>query len=282
MSKKRPSLDSQRRLELAEELETWSLTRKVAFDKYLKGVISALRSGEELATWAQYAPEDWLPRPRSHKARKMADIGRLIAIVRNVLIFFPVALTWFAIGSATRAFEKFLNDGGDSTANFLEFWQSGKGYLPEVWRIGNVATLDFQIILFLIVISLVSGILQARAIRVSGHDATKFEQERIYFTFEINELLTPYKTFNDSSVSKTALAMLEKLDRSVATMAKASEALVKATTALTPSVKQSSKEITKMASSAQKVTRELAKSVTESKKSLNALNRDIARKRKSL
>jgi hypothetical protein len=166
-------------------LQTWQEKRNLSDAVVLSKFISALHSKSNLKTWADFDFFNLLPKPKSRTAIHLVNISRYIALIRNVLIFLPVAITWYAIGSATRAFENYLKTGGESTANFLEFWQKGGGGLGDMWRIGNVATLDFLIILTLILLSFTSGLFQTIALKISGRENKIFENERTLLAVEI-------------------------------------------------------------------------------------------------
>lgn len=265
---------------LARDLEVWGRNRSVSFDFYLQGIIASLKTNEDLGRWAQYSPSDWLPKPRSHRARKMADIGRIIAITRNVLIFTPVALTWFAIGKATRAFDEFVSTGTGTTANFLEFWQDGKGLLAPEWRIGNVATLAFQLIIVLILLSFSSGLLQARAIRVSSRDNTRFEQERISFAVRIDEALAPYKTISNSEISQAVLRLMDKLDLSANVLLDISESLQKSSGSYSKTISLTQKEINSSLKKVERISQEFKSAATTARKNLDQLSKESKKKRK--
>jgi hypothetical protein len=199
---------------LVGDIKSWAQKRKVADDEYLNELIKAIEYSRNLSYWASYKQIEWLPKPKSLKALKLSTLGRYIAIVRNVLIFLPVAITWFAIGEATRAFEIYIATGGEATANFLEFWQKGGGGLAEEWEIGNVATTDFQIILVLILLSLISGILQNRAIKISSADKEIYEQERISLAIKIDLYLVQYKKVTPLTLTKEVAAIIDRLNNS--------------------------------------------------------------------
>jgi len=199
---------------LVGDIKSWAQKRKVADDEYLNELIKAIEYSRNLSYWASYKQIEWLPKPKSLKALKLSTLGRYIAIVRNVLIFLPVAITWFAIGQATRAFEIYIATGGETTANFLEFWQKGGGGLAEEWEIGNVATTDFQIILVLILLSFISGILQNRAIKISSADNEIYEQERISLAIKIDLYLVQYKKVTPLTLTKEVAAIIDRLNNS--------------------------------------------------------------------
>jgi hypothetical protein len=230
-------------LAVSNSLSKWATARGVSRDAYVISLSEALQTNSNLAYWANYEHMTWLPRPRSSSARKMGNIGRVIAIIRNVLIFMPVALTWYAIGQATRAFEIYIETGGESTANFLEFWQNGGGgVLAEEWRIGNVATLDFQIIIVLILLSMAAGILQARAIARSAADNYFYDQERMELALQLDQILDQYKRSTPLTMSRDLARAFEKMVKSTKDLAVASSRIEKSTTAMSK-VESSSKAL---------------------------------------
>lgn len=266
--------------EMADELERWARARNVENDPYVIGLSDGLRSGKELGFWALHAPMDWLPRPRSTIASRLGSWARLIAITRNVLIFLPVALTWFAIGQATRAFDAYLNAGAETTANFLEFWQDGKGLLDEKWRIGNVATLDFQIIMVLILLSFLSGLLQARSLKLANQDYNVFEKERIDMSLKIDTILNPYRAVSDNSLSRTLALLLERLERVSKSLDNVGRDMVKASGTLDPKMKKSLLEIEKSATSVKKAAVQVQRSSVSAEKAAKRLSSKSQVKRK--
>lgn len=245
--------------EVAEALEKWATKRGIPDDAYIQRLGESLKTGKDLSFWAEHTPMEWLPRPQSLASKNLAYISRLIAIVRNVLIFAPVALTWFAIGEATRAFDQYVDAGADSTANFLEFWQDGKGLLDEKWRIGNVATLDFQIILVLILLSLVAGVLQVRALSISQKDNEIFEKERIALALRIDDVLELHRSGTEQGIATRISAILEKLDNVTKNVESASRHMAKSAKQLSPSVSKSMTEVKSTITRVNKSTKDLQK-----------------------
>lgn len=246
--------------EVAEDLENWATARGIPDDAYVQRLSESLRTGKDLSFWAEHTPMEWLPRPQSLASKRLAHFSRIIAIVRNVLIFVPVALTWFAIGEATKAFDKYLDAGAESTANFLEFWQDGKGLLDEKWRIGNVATLDFQIILFLILLSLVAGLLQARSLAISQKDNETFEKERIALALRIDDVLELHRSGTEQGIATRISAILEKLDNVAKNVEIASKQMAKSANQIGPRVVKSMTEAKTTITKVNKATNELQKS----------------------
>lgn len=246
--------------EIADELDSWAQSREVESDGYVIGLSEGLRTGKDLSFWALHAPMEWLPRPRSAAASRLASWARIISIIRNVLIFLPVALTWFAIGQATRAFDQYLDAGAETTANFLEFWQDGKGILDEKWRIGSVATLDFQIIVLLIILSFFAGLLQTRSLKLSNEEYAVFEKERIEISLKIDSVLNPYRATSDPTASRTLLVLLERLERVTRSLDDVGKEMTKSSKVLEPKLKKSLADLERSTTTAKKAAAQVQRS----------------------
>ena len=158
---------------LALKLEDWMSLRDVKEDPYLRQLVKALHEKRNLHIWAEMNPLEFLPHPTSVLRSRQSGLVRTLTIIRNVLVFAPVALTWAAVGAATTGFARYTKDNGTNVVNFLDFWQNGYGYLASHWKIGAVAQLDFVIILGVIGLTLY--------VSIAGHQAqsARIEQERI-------------------------------------------------------------------------------------------------------
>lgn len=207
----------------------WARLRNVENDPYVQGVARAIEEERELTFWAMTSPNEMLPQPRSTSALRLARVARDIAIVRNVIIFVPVALTWYAVGQATTAFERFIANNATTTANFLEFWQNGYGLLPEAWRIGNVAALDFYIIMGVIALSLILGIMNARAFGREASDSVLFENERLQLGLAISRYLQSHRDVTEKTLDVDLAASTEKLARATQDIAIVAERLESST-----------------------------------------------------
>jgi len=130
---------------LRDSLTAWANKHGFLNDPYVVGLTAALDTRRNLSMWATLSPLEYLPRPEA-KGRRLRLI-KFITLVRNTLIFAPVALTWAAVGKATTAFGIYVGDNAGAVVNFLEFWQNGYGVLDKKWTLGNVATLDFILII---------------------------------------------------------------------------------------------------------------------------------------
>lgn len=257
--------------QVADDLDRWAKVRSVQGDPYVVGLSGALRTGKQLSFWALHSPLEWLPRPRSSAASKVANWARLISVMRNVLIFLPVAITWYAIGQATQAFNIYLNSGAETTANFLEFWQDGKGILAEKWRIGNVATLDFQLILCLVILTFFAGVLQSRSLKLSNKEIAIFEKERVDLSLRIENALYPFKVVTEETNSQALASLLDRLDGVTQNLGTVGEELIKAAKTIEPDIKKSLAEIRKTSNSVSKAATQIQKSTAEAQQTVKQL-----------
>ena len=125
-------------LEMAQEVSIWA-KRYNSHNELTKNLVADLESKSNLHKWAELDPFEFLPYPGSVGSEKKNRLIDNLTVLRNVLVFAPVALTWAAVGQATTAFEKYTAANDGAVVNFLEFWQNGYGVLDAKWRISEVA-----------------------------------------------------------------------------------------------------------------------------------------------
>lgn len=208
--------------ELFARLQQWAATHGLTRDPYVARLLTALERQQDLAYWATINPFELLPSPTTSASRYLRW-SRQIALWRNVTIFVPLALTWYAIAEATSAFEEFVQRNATATANFLEFWQNGYGILPEFWRIGSVARLDVYIIIVIILMSLASGLLHARAQQVDAAESEHFEQERIALALDISRYLHSAREISTVTLSDDVAEAIQALRQVTKDLANAAE-----------------------------------------------------------
>ncbi len=196
---------------LLESLIGWKRKRKINSDPYLDGVIDSLQKRTSLEKWVDLRPDEWLPLPINQVVDRVARLSRFIAVFRNILIFFPVAITWYAIGKATIAFQIFIQNGGESTVNFLDFWQNGYEVLAKTWRISEVAKLDFYFIVILIFLTFLAGSLQNYAYMKQMKFNREINLERTRLSIQIETFFQKYRQPTVKSISKDLVFLVEKL-----------------------------------------------------------------------
>ena len=229
---------------LADSVEAWGNKYGQAEDGYISGLIAALRENKNLHVWATFDPVDYLPIPMLANGSKLAGRVRKITVLRNVLVFAPVALTWIAVGEATKGFQEYIQTNTTGVANFLDFWQNGYDILPPEFRISEVALVDAIIILAVISLTLIASILGGKAEKQTSGGEAFSDRERTALAIEIGLFMydkqKPTASVINSSVAnsvarlRTSTTALESSAKSLATTAKN---LVSATKALDKSAK---------------------------------------------
>ena len=87
---------------------------------------------------------------------KRSWIWGIFEVARNVLVFAPIAVTWFGLSRATDAYATELAAKPDLASKpFLLLWEQGFGGAPGVITFSTVAIIDASLIVLLIVLSLV-------------------------------------------------------------------------------------------------------------------------------
>jgi hypothetical protein len=85
---------------------------------------------------------------------KRSTFWGLIEVARNVLVFAPIALTWFGLSTATDAYQTLISNKPDLvTRPFLLLWQEGFE-ATNVLKFSTLAIIDASLIGVLIILSL--------------------------------------------------------------------------------------------------------------------------------
>ena len=212
-------------LVLADSLEAWGNKYGQAEDGYVSGLIAALRENQNLHVWATFDPVDYLPIPMLANGSKLANRVRFLTVLRNVLVFAPVALTWIAVGQATKGFQEYISQNTTGVANFLDFWQNGYDILPSEYRISHVAELDAILIILVIALTLITSILGRRAEKqIAGSEAFA-ERERTNIALEIGLYLYDKKKPDASVVNASVAASVARLRASTTALETSSKSL---------------------------------------------------------
>jgi hypothetical protein len=211
MATKRRVSNSKKHLELADQVDSWAYKYQVSRDPYTNGLSNSLREKKNLQIWAAMNPVEYLPQPEITEGIAIARWVRLLTLIRNVLVFAPVALTWAAVGQATSAFSRYVDENGADVVNFLDFWENGYGYLGTEWQISKVAFLDFLIILGVIILTLIASVFGKRASELQAKFDQQIERERIGLAVEINSFLFDKQKATNVSMNASLAGAIAKL-----------------------------------------------------------------------
>ncbi len=196
---------------LAEKLEEWSRLRGVERDPYLSQLTESLKERKNLHIWAELQPLDFLPYPTSVLKNRQSDLVRILTIIRNVLVFAPVALTWAAVSAATTGFAAYTKENGASVVNFLDFWQNGYGYLADHWKISHVAELDFILVMIVIALTLFVSIVGHRAQIIRNQQEEIIDKERSAIALEIAQILHDKRKITTVTMNQALAGSISRL-----------------------------------------------------------------------
>ena len=215
---------------LLELLDKWSLRHNLKNDPYLNSIMKSIEKNLPLDVWNSLDPEKYLPRPTSEVGRGVIQSARYLAIARNIFVFVPVALTWKAVSEATTAFSKFVSEQSVAPVNFLEFWQNGYGVLGDFWKIGNVAQIDFLLVVGIILATLVSTLLMNYGRSRDSKVQKVYDQEREVVIFEIKSYLYSPSIESKGAIDETLRSALRNLTSAAQSISTAAEKLEKSLT----------------------------------------------------
>ena len=196
---------------LASSIAQWISRYNLQNDPYLNGLLAAIEGKKDLHIWAELDPNDYLPHPDTEAGGAKERLVRLLTVIRNVLVFAPVALTWAAVSAATTGFSQYIEANGADVVNFLDFWQNGYDILAEEWKIGNVARLDFIIVVIVIALTLYvsRGGYQVEAIQRRAE--SEIDRERLALAIEIHAALHDRRKITSVTMNASLAGAISRL-----------------------------------------------------------------------
>lgn len=266
----------------AVELLAWANSHKFADNSYLTAVAKDINDKQNYAFWAEQNALDLLPSTDSSVGQKYLRASRLLAIIRNVLIFLPVALTWAAVGNATSAFGRFIELNGTTTVNFLDFWQNGYDLLDPFWRIGSVAEKVFIIILLVIFITLISSTIFSYGRDLNERANEIFDEERSNIAIRINKYFFDRKTTTPLTINKDVIKSIDSLNTAAKNLLAATNSVNKMSNTLediskkTESLQKNIEQLTKVGKLELETTLNgFSENIKDSSQQLSAASRQI-------
>ena len=216
----------EKNVDLADRLRLWGESFGVEDDPYLEGLSNALAKGKDLAVWASNDVMALMPEPKI--ASTEGAIYTSLVLLRNVLVFVPVALTWLAVGKATTAFNAYTaRSSAASVVNFLQFWQNGYGLLSKEWTLSRVAELDFYIIACVIFLTFITPFMNRSAIKSATRFENEAQRERLALVIEVESFLFQKRQITPLTMDASLVRSLEKVVLASDNLAKASRGIKK-------------------------------------------------------
>ena len=244
MAKRKSSTSSAPLINL---LKSWSIQHKFQDDPYVSGLLDALETEENLEVWASLDPLDYLPTPSDKSNDLFQRINLGLTIVRNALVFLPVALTWFAISKASAAFSVYTANNTLTVSNFLDFWENGYGVLSKSWSLSHVATLDFQIILVIILLTISISVIE-RVLRIrSAKSNLEIDEAKFQLAIQIKSYLFDHERITDVTMNQSLGRAVKQLQDSTKSLNMTSRELLKLVKSL-PSDREILREIKRIKS----------------------------------
>jgi len=212
---------------LLNSLQSWSTLYGVQADPYVSGLTNAVAARKNLPMWASLDPLEYLPHADVNTHKRLHLLSLIMSVLRNSLVFLPVALTWYAISKATSAFATYTADNSLSVVNFLDFWENGYGVLAEEWSLSHVATLDFQIILGIIGLTIAITFLD-RSLREKKNQALQTaDEDRIQMALAISSYLFDQQRVTNVTVNQSLSRAIRDILNSTDSLEKTSKELNK-------------------------------------------------------
>lgn len=214
---------------LASRISQWVSQHNLHNDPYLSGLLQAIDSKKDLHIWAELNPVEYLPHPETTAGTSSARLVRILTVVRNVLVFAPVALTWAAVSAATSGFSQYIAANGADVVNFLDFWQNGYDILGEEWKIGNVARLDFIIVVIVIALTLYVSQAGHKVEELQNASEDQIDRERLALAIEIHAALHDKRKITTVTMNASLAGAISRLVSATHSLDGAAREIEKAT-----------------------------------------------------
>lgn len=225
---------------LADSIRGFAERYRITNDPYLNGLLDAIATKKNLHFWAELDPLDYLPHPEGTSNFAKARLVRILTVIRNVLVFAPVALTWAAVSAATTGFSKYISENGADVVNFLDFWQNGYEILAEEWKIGNVARLDFVIVMIVIALTLYVSQAGHSADALRDSEEASIDRDRLALAIEIHAQLHDKRKITNVTMNASLAGAIARLVAATNNLEDASRIIEKASRKLPKQAPQTS------------------------------------------
>lgn len=206
-------------------LDDWAARWAEEGHPYVKGLSEALPVQRNMTMWASLNPFDLLPHPKVTAGAAINRVARVLSLIRNVAVFIPVAITWWAINVATSKFGEFaqsqktftFDDGtpvDPTTISFLTFWENGFGLLDDGLisaRISHIALIDFAIIASIVALTLFSSALSEVADRRTDREEELADAHRSDIALVLTDALEGKRSASPESIAGSIADVLNDL-----------------------------------------------------------------------
>jgi hypothetical protein len=113
--------------------------------------------------------------------------------------------------------------------NFLDFWQNGYGILHDEWKIGNVARLDFIIVVIVIALTLYVSRAGYQVEEIQRRAENEIDRERLALAIEIHAALHDKRKISTVTMNASLAGAISRLVGATGKLEDASQNIEKAT-----------------------------------------------------
>jgi hypothetical protein len=198
------------------DLDAWASTAGVQGDAVVQDLSTGLQNRQDLTFWASVDLAQELPDPKV--GRILRAIARSLIFIRNVAVFAPVGLTWWAISVVSPGFDAYIAERALAAqdANFLQYWGQVENtrfeFLREdFFQIQEIARLGAMIIVGIILATLVAGLLNSH---LDSRFRTALRQRDTVILAVRRALHTAREATPESLATSLAESMTELLESS--------------------------------------------------------------------
>lgn len=268
-----------------KDLDLWVERENVADDPGVRRLRHDLKARENLTMWAATDLDGVLPPARVPRLAAITSLKDLLLFTRNIGIFVPIAVTWYAISRATRSFAVFADNlPPDAELNFVRYWQAGgEGLFPNIdmppdailasiYRLSHVAWIDAMIIVGLILLTALARLLEWQAQRIRRAKLETADNERVDVVLGLQSALYGFRDATPTSISESLAESLSSLLEAAHGLSATAKELQRATVGITELGPSIERFATQLESAEQTFSVELTPSVRDLSAIVRGLN----------
>ncbi len=183
-----------------DHLKRWSNQVHCADDAAVRSLLTVANDSNAALHWSRTDLLGALPDPTSKAGGGLGMVGRAVLIARNISVFAPIALTWWAISEVAEAYSEVDAATASEVPSFVAFWQSGGAGGSEFLTLAGTAIVAFALVAAVAALTLIGEVLQSAGRSRRSRTIDRLESERAEVAVNLAVALAPRVSVTQDSV----------------------------------------------------------------------------------
>ena len=259
-------------LKVADDLEAWADSIDAEDDPSVQHLVGALRSDDDLTVWAEVDLDTCLPQGAKPSPPKEAWRRRL-TVLRNILVFLPIAFAWLSIRSVTSSYRRYAANNPEAPVDFLSYWSSPSRGIEQLQAVALAITF---VVAAIIVVTVLIAATDVSSSKAAARELASRERERSHLLLKLRLALAPRRKVDLDNVEASLTSAIEDFRRSSNLLRESTAQLHEifdSTEALGPQLERSTQQMNDIVSMMQ---RDLSGSIAELTGQVRSLGHELS------